>query len=162
MGTVVQEKALDVDILNIFENYGCSIKPMGSKESPMKYDDGIIVKIKITEGESDESGANLMLHCSENVAEIISEAFFGIPIEDGDRESMRECISELLNMIGGNLQRSLDHSGLGIPKVVEDQNEFEDLMQTKNRQDYFYELSSEKGSGHKVLQVSVYEEEKSS
>ena len=99
MSLIVNEDMLEEDILNIFKSFGIEVKRSEEKLKDVNFIRDIAAKIQISKDQSNQKCGYLMVICPEDIARQIGVAFFQIPFEDLDELSLKDCVTELLNMM---------------------------------------------------------------
>lgn len=154
MNLLIHEAMLEKDILGIFNVIGLKIRRTKEKIKIINLKRDIAANVQISRAESGTCGY-LMVICPQKMAAKIGETFFQMLPDDLNEETMRECVSEVLNMIGGNLQNNLDDANLDLPQVIENEVQLAEIQQIQEKSDLIYEFYI----GHDedpLFQVSVY------
>lgn len=146
---------MEEDILSIFSSIGLKIRRTKEKIKTINLKFDIAANVQISRGKKGVKCGYLMVICPQKMAAKIGETFFQMYPDDLDEETLKECVQEVLNMIGGNLQNSLKDANLELPQVIENEVQLEKIQKIQEKSDLIYEFYV--GADEDPLfQVSVY------
>lgn len=155
MNLLIQEALLEEDILSIFNSIGLKIRRSREKIKTINLKLDIAAKVQISHGKKGSKCGYLMVICPQKMAAKIGESFFQMLPDDLDEATLKECVQEVLNMIGGNLQDSLADANLALPQLIETEAQLSKIQNIQEKSDLIYEFYV--GSDEDPLfQISVY------
>ena len=155
MNISLHEASIEEDILNVFSSIGIQINRTKNRIKEINLKRDIAANIQITRSQTGVHCGYLMVVCPEKMALQIGQSFFQMLPDDLDEETLEECVQEVLNMLGGNLQNSLADANLDIPELIKDENELRRINEIREKSDLVYEFSA-KDIDKPLFQVSIY------
>jgi len=158
MASLVKEEVLEADMLHIFKKYGFLLTKSSKYINEINFDKDVITEIQITRNPKNKEVGYLLLICSHDVAVDISINFFEMDPNELTIEYLRDCVCELLNMIGGNLQDRLENANLDMPIIIDDKAQLIEIQKNVNKSDFFYEVALTNDKA-KLFQLTVYSDQ---
>jgi len=155
MTLFVKEEVLEADMLRIFKKYGFSLTKSSKRIEDVEIKKGVVTKIQVTSNPESREVGFLLLVCPHAVAEDISVDFFKMDRNALGIEDLKGCVSELINMIGGNLQNSLENASLDMPVLIEEEAQLIKIQENIEKSDFFYEVAFVNNKA-KLLHLTLY------
>jgi len=155
MNLLVNEAALEADIFNIFANFGFNLQRTLKRIPNLNLNKDIAAKVQVSHDAVNAHTGYILLICPHKTALKIGESFFQILPIDLDQATLKDCVSELLNMIGGNLQNKLPHANLELPCLIETKQQLCEIESITHRSDLIYEFIVGEQEDP-IFQISLY------
>lgn len=155
MTLFVKEEVLEADMFHIFKKYGFLLTKSSQQIDEIDINQDVVTKIQVTRNLESKEVGFLLLVCPHAVAVDISVNFFEMDPNELNIEDLKDCVSELLNMIGGNLQNSLENASLDMPVLIENEVQLIEIQKNIEKSDFFYEVALVNNKA-KLLQLTVY------